>query len=92
MATSLPGGGRLVLDYAALGRVLKSPEVRAAVVDAAERAASIYSGPGSIEVRTYTTDRAVAGITVTGPNPIGDELVNGSLSSAARAAGLEVRS
>lgn len=82
----------LHLDYAALGRVLRSSEVAAAVRSAANTTAANVTASGlRAEVSTYTTDRPVAAVTVRSPRASGLETRDGVVSNAARAAGLEVR-
>jgi dihydroxyacetone kinase len=80
-------GVELHLDYAALGAILRSPEMEAVVESAALAAASLIEGA---IVNTYVTDRAAASITIFGDNAFDYELLNGVLADAARTVRLEV--
>lgn len=92
------------LDHRAVEAVLKSAAMRQLVEDAAERVAEnvreqghrVEGIPGDIElpvkVEVYETDRARASVLLAHPAGIADQAKNGTLSRAAAAAGLEVRS
>lgn len=89
---------KLRLDSPGILEVLKSADVASLVADTADSVASnvsetVRSGePLPVKVATYTTDRAAAGVTLAHPAGLGMEAKHGSLSKAAAAAGLEVRS
>jgi len=81
----------LHIDYAEVGRILKSPSMADAVGAAASAVQASYGGDGRVFVDRYTTDRAAAAVTVVKKNAEGSELLTGELLSAARRVGLEVR-
>jgi hypothetical protein len=82
----------LHLDYAALGAVLRSPAVAGLVRAQAEAVRANLAAAGLLaEVETYTTDRPVAAVTVRSPRARGLQVRDGVVTSAASAAGLEVR-
>lgn len=84
--------GELTIDYAELGAVMRSAEIRAIVTEAAHAVAAELGGDPEVDrvwVNSYTTDRAAASVTI--PGYTGDmELKYGALRSAAAGAGLEV--
>lgn len=83
------------VDEAELGRVLRSAEVSAAVLEVAGQvAANARAGirSGQVYVRPYVTDRAAAAVTVAHPRALAWQARDGVLTRAAAAAGLEVRS
>lgn len=81
----------LKLDYAAIGAVLRDPEMGAACADAAQAVAGVMRARGvrSVTVSTYTTDRAAASVTMSA-SAEGQELKYGTLTDAAESLGLEV--
>ena len=87
---------RLRLDHAGIEEMLKSAEVAGVIDDAAAAVASGVSETARdgqavpVEVDSYTTDRAAAGVTMAHPAGLGIEAKRGTLSRAAAAAGLEV--
>lgn len=89
---SLPNGGEIVLDYAAIGRFLKSPGMRGLMGEAANAVAAIaLDGPGveRVWVNTYTTDRGAASVTIAVRGGEDSEVKYGILSDAALGVGLE---
>lgn len=89
---------KLRLDSPGILEVLQSAEVAAAVTSTAESVASnisetVRSGqPLPVRVDSYVTDRAASGVTLAHAAGKGKEAKYGTLSKAAAAAGLEVRS
>lgn len=79
------------LDYAGVGEILRSPEMAAAVAEAAGAVAAELNqrGVATVYVDHYVTDRAAASVTV--PASRASELVSGRLLDAATRAGLDVR-
>lgn len=94
MPFELPHGGELRVDYAGLGRIMKSPGVQSVLNQRAAAMAAILNddAKGRTWVESYTTDRRVVAITV-GVEGGADnaELKSGILSEAALAVGLEVK-
>lgn len=80
----------LHLDYAALGAVIRDPEMGALMLDAARSVSDALQSRGiDATVSSYVTDRAAAAVTM----PVSaeaSELKYGTLSDAARAAGYTV--
>lgn len=92
MPYSLPGGGELHLDYAAIGRFLKGPAMQGLMAEQAANVAAIALAGEGVErvwVDTYTTDRGAAAVTIAVKGGEDAELKYGILSDAALAAGLE---
>lgn len=92
MPYDLPGGGELHLDYAAIGKFLKSPGMRGLMAEAANAVAAIALGGEGVErvwVETYTTDRGAASVTIAVRGGNDAEVKYGILSDAALSAGLE---
>ncbi len=88
----LPNGGELVLDYEAIGKLLRSPGMRGLMAEAATSIAAIALNAEGVErvwVETYTTDRGAAAVTIAVRGGEDAELKYGILSDAALAAGLE---
>lgn len=88
----LPNGGELVLDYAAVGKFLRSPQMRGLMGEAANAIAAIALGGEGVErvwVDTYTTDRGAAAVTIAVKGGDDAEVKYGILSDAALQAGLE---
>lgn len=91
----------LKLDHGGMADVLKSAGVAAAVNALAERVAENVLAEGQlvshgeempVTVDPYTTDRASASVTITHPAGLAVQAKHGTLTRAAAAAGLEVRS
>lgn len=92
MPYPLAGGGELHLDYRAIGRILRSAEMRGMMAQAANTIAAIALGGEGVEkvwVDTYTTDRGAASVTIAVEGGEDSELKYGILSNAALRAGLE---
>ena len=89
---------KLRLDSAGIAEVLRSAKVAGLVEDAATSVGAnvsetVRSGePLPVRVAGYTSDRAAASVTLAHPAGLGMEAKRGTLSRAASAAGLEVRS
>lgn len=81
---------RVRLDYAGIGRVLRSSEMAAAVQSAAGAVAAALPAGVQVTVDPHTTDRAAATIVVTGHTGPA-ESKSGMLATAASRAGLEYR-
>jgi hypothetical protein len=88
---------KVKLDHVGMGAMLKSSEVRSAVLAVAEQVAgNVRAAPevvrhdAPVETRTYTTDRAAAAVSITHPGGLGMEAKHGTLTTAAAAAGLQV--
>lgn len=88
------------LDHDGIGEVLKSSGVRGAIDGiAADVAANVKAADtvrrngvaSSVEVASYTTDRAAAAVTIAHPAGVGMQAKHGTLTQAAGAAGLEVK-
>lgn len=93
--------GRVKLDHAGIAEILKSSEVAAEMSTLAEAVASNVREDASIQrhgleatvkVDLYTTDRAASSVTIAHPAGLGIQAKHGSLSRAAGAEGLDVRS
>ena len=92
MPYDLPGGGELHLDYAAIGKFLKSPAMRGLMAEAANAVAAIALDGEGVErvwVETYTTDRGAAAVTIAVKGGADSEIKYGILSDAALGVGLE---
>lgn len=92
MPYQLPNGGELVLDYAAVGALLRSAGMRSLMTEMAHRVAAIAVGGEGVErvwVDSYTTDRSAAAVTIAVKGGEDGELKYGILANAATAAGLE---
>ena len=86
----MSAGFELHLDYAAVGAVLRSPELGGLMGDIADQVAANVPGDATRTfVDRYTTDRAAASVTVVDWSAA-HELKYGDLFDAAAAAGLEV--
>lgn len=88
---------RLVLDHAGLEQVLKSPEVRNLVENAAEGVAatiraSTVVDPDKVTVDSYTTDRAGAAVHVNDLRARLWQARDGLFTRSAAHRGLEVKS
>lgn len=83
---------KVKLDYGGVGDMLNSPQVAAAVRALAEDVARNARAAGvlSVDVHSYTTDRAAASVTVSQRNGVALQARDGVLTRAAAAAGLEV--
>ena len=81
------------LDRKGLGQIIRSPETRAMVNDAAERIAAGARARGArkVEVEPYTTDREAAAVVVLDFDALGQEAKSGILSGPAAGIGAEVR-
>lgn len=79
-------------DSSGIERILKSPEIAAAIREKADEVASEVRARTDAEVvvDTYTTDRAAASVTIRDVRGRWLEARHGVLSRAAAAAGLEV--
>lgn len=88
--------GRVRLDHAGIGAILKSGPVRALVSSAAQSvagAAKHTTEKGEelpVQVDSYTTDRAAASVTIAHPAGAAAQAKHGVLTRAAGSAGLEV--
>lgn len=85
---------KVTLDHAAIAAWLRSDGsirslVDGAADDVAAEAAASTSEP--VDVDRYTTDRAAAAVTIKSPKGMGVQAVQGVLSRAAHAAGLEFK-
>lgn len=78
------------IDYAGIGRILRSSEMAAAVDGAAQAVAAALPSSAEVYVHPFTTDRAGAVVIAAGNTP-GNESKSGLLASAATRAGLEFR-
>ncbi|MET9158287.1 hypothetical protein ABZX56_11215 [Streptomyces parvulus] len=83
------------LDFAGVREVLASPELRQVVDDLAEQVATnvraqVPAGT-PVVVRSYTTDRGAASVTVEDVRAMAWQARDGILTRAAGSAGLEVR-
>lgn len=87
---------RFTRDPDGIAKILKSPEVAAAIGelgDEVARNAQSRAGAGSIvDVNRYVTDRAAASVLLLGTNSAARQAKEGILTSAAAEAGLEVTS
>lgn len=87
---------KVELDRSGIRELLKSPEIRGAVEDMADRIADQVSGSidpdAEVVVDTYTTDRAAASVTIKHPAAQLWQARDGVLTRAAAAVGLEVKS
>lgn len=95
----MPRGMKLRLDHRGMEEVLKSVEVAAEVEALADEVAAnareddaVVRNEVEVRVSTYETDRAAAAVTLADPAGLPIEAKHGSLTRAATAAGLEVRS
>lgn len=83
------------LDTAGIREVLKSPELRGAVDDLAGQIAdnvrTMLPGDVTVSVRSYTTDRGAASITVQDVRGMAWQARDGILTRAAGSVGLEVK-
>lgn len=86
------------LDRAGVAEILKSNEARALCREAAEKIAEdARSGlrpdiADTVAVSEYTSDRAGCSVTICHPSGLGMQAKYGTLTRAAAAVGLEVRS
>ena len=88
----LPNGGELVLDYGAIGRLLRGAPMQGLMAEAAHAVAAVAIGGEGVErvwVDTYTTDRGAAAVTIAVTGGEDSELKYGILSDAALSVGLE---
>lgn len=90
---------KVKLNSPGMAEMLKSAAVAAAVHAAAEATAANLRSDGAmtrlnitdaVAVNDYTTDRAATSVTITHPAGMGVEGKHGTLTTAARHAGLEV--
>jgi hypothetical protein len=87
---------KLKLDSKGIGDLLKSREVASAVMGAAKAVSSgidevAHDGKAvPVELRAYTSNRAVVAVTLLHAAGLGLEAKRGTLTRAASAAGLEV--
>lgn len=82
------------LDHAGIAEILKSSAMRDLVRDAAEQIAGdvhVDANDGVV-VDEYTTDRAAASVTIRDPRAALWQARDGTLTRAAAAVGLEVKS
>ncbi len=86
------------LDHRGISQLLKSLEMREAVHSAAENAAAaLRSDPSvvrngvAVTVEDYTTDRAACSVSIAHPAGVAIQAKHGSVTKAARAAGLQVK-
>lgn len=82
-------------DSNGIARILKSPEVAAAIGDVARKVAvNIQARAGSnaiVDVNEYATDRAAASVLLVGGDALARQAKEGIITAAAAQAGLEVR-
>jgi hypothetical protein len=85
------------LDSGGIGEMLRSDGVRGVIDSLAESVAGNVNESSSngdsipVEVSSYTTDRAAAGVTMAHPAGLALEAKYGPLAKAAASVGLEVR-
>lgn len=93
MATfKLEGGGELVTDYAAIGKLLRGAPMQGLMAEAAHAVAGVAGSGEGVErvwVETYTTDRGAAAVTIAVRGGDDAEVKYGILSDAALSVGLE---
>lgn len=84
---------RVVLDRRGIRKILRSEEMAGAVNTAAEAVAGHARTLAEEEVTVayYTTDREAASVALADASGANEQAEDGSLTKAARAAGLEVR-
>ncbi|WP_435112023.1 hypothetical protein [Nocardiopsis synnemataformans] len=89
----MPRGVHVVLDRAGIRKILRSEDMAKAVNAAAERVAAHARALAEEEVTVvhYRTDRQAASVALAEASGANEQAVDGSLTKAARAAGLEVR-
>ncbi|MDP5182176.1 hypothetical protein QOZ88_05965 [Blastococcus sp. BMG 814] len=87
------------IDPAGVAEVLRSREMAAAVDDLAEQLADqVRAGitdpdiAATVDVDSYLTDRAAAAVTIAHPAGLPIQAKHGTLTAAASALGLDVRS
>ena len=88
----LENGGELHLDYEAVGKFLRSPQMRGLMAEAANAVAAVAVGGEGVQrvwVDTYTTDRGAASVTIAVKGGDDSEVKYGILSDAALGVGLE---
>lgn len=80
------------LDYDAVGELLKSQEMRNAVMEVAVKVAAAVDADGApVATRSYVTDRAAAAVTIMHPKGMLMQARDGVLTRAASSVGLEVK-
>lgn len=87
-------GYKVVLDRAAVGRILTTGALPNAVTALANTIASnvrLPAGDGEVVVEPYTTDRGAAAVVVKHKNAVGLQAKHGILTTAAAAAGVQVK-
>jgi len=87
-------GGELVLDYDAIGKLLRGAPMQGLMAEAANSVAAIALGGEGVQrvwVETYTTDRGAAAVTIAVTGGEDAEIKYGILSDAALSAGLEYK-
>ena len=82
--------GVVRLDSSGVQEILKSAGVRAVVDDLAAQVAANVSTDKPVEVRSYTTDRAAASVSIAHPAGMATQARDGALTKAATSVGLEV--
>jgi hypothetical protein len=86
----------LRLDHQGIGRILKSTEVDRAIGKPADRiearVRSDVDDDMPVTQTAYTTDRAARAVTIAHPAGVAHQVRHGTLTRAAAAEGLEVRS
>lgn len=80
------------LDFDAIGKIIRGPELRKVMTEAAHALAQELGARGvrQVWVNSYTTDRAAASVTIPG-HDVDTEIRDGLLSNAAVAIGLEMK-
>lgn len=80
------------LDYAAIGVILRSPEVRAAITELANQVVANLNAEGEpVVIRQYTTDRAAVAVSIESPKGLLMQVEDGVLTKAAAAVGLQIK-
>lgn len=93
--TGKNGDSAFRLNYGGLGSIMRSRGMAGVVTAAANKVAAALvndeaGGVQQVFVDNYTTDRAASAVTIVDPRALDNEIMYGTLSRAARAAGLEV--
>lgn len=93
--TGKNGTSSFRLNYPGVGSVMRSRAMAGIVTAAANKvAAALVNDPsGGVQqvfVDNYVTDRAASAVTIVDPRALDNEIMFGTLATAARSAGLEV--
>lgn len=80
------------LDYDEMGELLRSQQMRNAMMKLAQQVASnVNAGGKPVTIRSYVTDRAASAVSIAHPSGLSVQARTGALTRAAASVGLEVQ-